>query len=289
MKIALDPNMYYNVMSTADTLFKARELGFNYVELSPNTNFHFWHHYPKADDEFIAGLNRAQKDSGVEIATLNPVFNWASPDEAERQAQVRNWKRLLEIADQLDVRDIVSEFSGDPNQPARSEQQWYRSMEELIPVFEKYEIRLAMEPHPYDFVELHDPAYDLVRSINKPWIGYEYCAPHTFHISDGEGDVARMIRDCAPKLFEVHIADAFNHKAGDGNRYIVNPPGVDARVHQHAEPGSGDVPFDVLFESLKEVNFDGVFSVCIFGFLDIADEANRRVLETLRTEFPDAH
>ena len=34
--IALDPNMYYMTMSTADTLRKAAELGFRYVELSPN-------------------------------------------------------------------------------------------------------------------------------------------------------------------------------------------------------------------------------------------------------------
>lgn len=288
MKIALDPNMYYSSMSTAATLHKAGELGFKYVELSPNKEFHFWHHYPKADNEFVAELNQAQEESGVEIATLNPVFNWSSPDESERQAQVRNWKRLLELADQLNVREIVSEFSGDPNQPSRSEQQWYRSMEELSPVFEKYGIRLAMEAHPYDFVELHDPAYNLVRSINQPWIGYEYCAPHTFHLSDGAGDVDRMIRESAPKLFEVHISDALNHKANDGNRYIINPPGVDARVHQHAEIGKGDVPFELLFETLREVGFDGIFSVCIFGWHEVADEANVRVLERLRQEFPTA-
>ena len=109
--IALDPNMYYMTMSTADTLHKAAELGFRYVELSPNNEFHLWHHYPKADRAFIEDLKRAERESGVEVRTLNPVFNWSSPDEAERQAQVRNWRRLLELADALDVRDIVSEFS----------------------------------------------------------------------------------------------------------------------------------------------------------------------------------
>lgn len=288
VKIALDPNMYYSSMSTADTLHKAAELGFKYVELSPNNEFHFWHHYPKADDEFVADLNRAQKESGVEIVTLNPVFNWAAPDEEFRQAQVRNWRRLLELADQLNVREIVSEFSGDPNQPLQSELQWYRSMEELSPVFEQYDIRLAMEAHPWDFVELHDPAYNLVRSINKPWIGYEYCAPHTFHLSDGKGDVERMLRHSAPKLFEVHISDSLNHKLNDGNRYIVNPPGVDARVHQHSEIGKGDVPWDELFSTLRDIDFDGVLSVCIFGWHDVADEANLRVLNRLREEFPNA-
>ena len=283
--IALDPNMYYASMSTAQTLFKAAELGFDFVELSPNDEFHFWHRYPKANDDFVAGLNKAQRESGVTVRTLNPVFNWSSTDEAERTAQVRNWRRLLELADQLDVREIVSEFSGNPNTPVRCEEQWYRSIFELAPDFEKYGIRLTMEPHPYDFVERHDDAYSIIRGTNLDWIGYEYCCPHTFHLDDGIGDVARMITSAAPKLREVHVADTLNHRANDGNRYIVNPPGVDARVHQHCEIGKGEVPFDTVFATLKKIGFDGVLSVCVFGFHEHADEINRRMIERLHAEF----
>lgn len=283
--IALDPNMYYASMSTAQTLFKAAELGFDYVELSPNTEFHFWHRYPKADDDFVAGLNKAQKDSGVTVRTLNPVFNWSSTDEQERAAQVRNWHRLLELADQINVREIVSEFSGNPNTPVRCEEQWYKSIFELAPDFEKYGITLSMEAHPYDFVERHDDAYSIVRGTNLDWIGYEFCCPHTFHLDDGVGDVERMITSCAPKLREVHVADTLNHRANDGNRYIINPPGVDARVHQHSEIGKGEVPFDKVFETLRAVGFDGVLSLCVFGFHEHADEINRRMLERVRSEF----
>lgn len=283
--IALDQNMYYASMSTAQTLFKAAELGFDYVELSPNTEFHFWHRYPKADDDFVAGLNKAQKDSGVTVRTLNPVFNWSSTDEQERAAQVRNWRRLLELADQINVREIVSEFSGNPNTPVRCEEQWYKSIFELAPDFEKYGITLSMEAHPYDFVERHDDAYSIVRGTNLDWIGYEFCCPHTFHLDDGVGDVERMITSCAPKLREVHVADTLNHRANDGNRYIINPPGVDARVHQHSEIGKGEVPFDKVFETLRAVGFDGVLSLCVFGFHEQADEINRRMLERVRSEF----
>ncbi|WP_394275111.1 sugar phosphate isomerase/epimerase family protein [Luteococcus sp.] len=282
--IALDPNMYYMTMSVPDTLRKAADLGFRYVELSPQADFHFWHHYPKADDDFVAELNKAQQETGVRVRTLNPVFNWSSTDETERQAQVRNWRRLLELADQLDVREITSEFSGNPNTPRECEAQWYRSMEELVPDFEKYGIRLNMEAHPYDFVELHDDAYRLVRGVNKEWIGYEFCCPHAFHLSDGKGDVERMIRDSAPKLREVHMADAFNHRANDGNRYIINPPGVDARIHQHNEIGLGEVPWDEVFATLRDIKFDGVISVCVFGWHEKADEVNRRMLERITKE-----
>lgn len=282
--IALDPNMYYASMSTAQTLFKAAELGFDYVELSPNTEFHFWHRCPKADDDFVAyqqgpegqRCHRAHAQSGVQLVV---------PDEQERAAQVRNWRRLLELADQINVREIVSEFSGNPNTPVRCEEQWYKSIFELAPDFEKYGITLSMEAHPYDFVERHDDAYSIVRGTNLDWIGYEFCCPHTFHLDDGVGDVERMITSCAPKLREVHVADTLNHRANDGNRYIVNPPGVDARVHQHSEIGKGEVPFDKVFETLRAVGFDGVLSLCVFGFHEHADEINRRMLERVRSEF----
>lgn len=283
--IALDPNMYYCSMSTADTLRKAADLGFRYVELSPNDEFHFWHRYPKADDAFVTEMRKAVRETGVTIRTLNPVFNWSSPDEAERRNQMRNWRRLLELADQLDVHEITSEFSGDPNSPRECEVAWYRSIEELAPSFERYGIRLNMEAHPYDFIELHDDACRTVRGTNLDWIGYEYCCPHTFHLSNGAGDVRRMIHGCADRLREVHVADAFNHAAHDGNRYIINPPGADVRVHQHNEIGLGDVPFDDVFEALRDVGFDGVMSVCVFGWHERADEINKSMLARLNREF----
>ncbi|MDO5034705.1 MAG: sugar phosphate isomerase/epimerase family protein [Actinomycetaceae bacterium] len=283
--IALDPNMYYFKMSTVDTLHKAAELGYKWVELSPRSDFHFWHHYPKADDAYLADLNQAVKDTGVKIRTLNPVFNWSAVDEQERQAQVRNWRRLLEIADTLDVREITSEFSGNPNTPRECEHQWYRSIEELAGDFERYGIRLNMEAHPYDFVELHDRAVEIVRGVNLDWVNYEYCCPHTFHLSDGVGDVERMLRFAGDKLKAVHIADVYNHKINDGNRYIINPPGVDARVHQHNEIGDGEVPWDELFTTLRDMKFDGILTVCMFGWLEKADAANIRMRERLEKEF----
>lgn len=284
--IALDPNMYYRTMPTPQTLYKAAELGFEHVELSPNADFHFWHHRPAADDAFVAELNKAQKETGVKVRTLNPVFNWSSLDERERAAQVSNWRRLLELADALDVREITSEFSGDRNNAKGSEEQWFRSIEELIPHFEKYGIRLNMEAHPYDFIELHDDALRLVRAVNKDWIGYEFCCPHAFHLSDGAGDVERMIRTAsdAGKLREVHVADVFNHRANDGNRYIINPPGADVTVHQHNEIGNGEVPWDTVFSTLRDVGFDGVVSVCVFGWHERADDINRAMLARLKTE-----
>lgn len=284
VKILLDPSMYHPQLSVADEVRKAHELGYRYLELSPRADFHEWHHYPKVDRHQIAEVKRAMDETGVRIWTFNPVFNWSSPDEQERQAQVRNWKRLLELADALEVPLIATELSGDPNQPLASEHQFYRSIEELIPVFERYGIECTVEAHPYDFVETNDRAVQIVHGVDRDWFNYEFCFPHAFHLSDGTGDIRGMLDYAGDRLRHLHIADVFNHRANVGNRYIVNPPGVDARVHQHNEIGNGEIDWDDAFAALRGREYDGPVSVCVFGWEEEADAIHRRMRERILAE-----
>ncbi|MDR3201683.1 MAG: sugar phosphate isomerase/epimerase [Bifidobacteriaceae bacterium] len=284
--ICLDPQMYHSQMSVANEVRHAADLGFDSIELSPRADWFYWHRYPTAGSEAIAEAVGAMRETGTRIHTLVPVFNWSSPDESERRGQVRNWRRLLEIADALGCRLVNSELSGDPNRPRESEAAFHRSIEELAPHFERYGLALNLEAHPYDFLERNDEAVDLVRGLDLDWVNYLYCAPHTFHLSNGARDVARMLEYAGSRLAHVHVADVFNHTGvADGNRYIVNPPGVDARVHQHNEIGHGEVPWEEFFASLRRLRFDGVATVCVFGWNERADQIHRAMLGRLRAEF----
>ena len=284
VKIALDPAMYHADLSVADELRKAADLGYEYLELSPRADWFFWHRYPKADNAAIAEVKQAMNETGVRILTLVPVFNWSSPDEQERRYQVRNWRRLLQIANDLELDLVNSELSGDPNKPLQSEHAFYQSMEDLAPDFERYGIRLNLEAHPYDFSETNDDAVQIVRGLNADWVNYVFCAPHAFHLSRGAGDLDRMIRYAGNKLAHLHIADCYNHLANAGNRYIINPPGVDARIHQHNEIDHGDIDWDQFFTTLRDVDFDGIATVCVFGWEETADEIHRRMLGRVRKE-----
>ena len=50
-----------------------------------------------------------------------PLFRWAGPDEEERQAAVRYWKRAIEITVELGVDTMNTEFNGRPESAAASE------------------------------------------------------------------------------------------------------------------------------------------------------------------------
>jgi myo-inositol catabolism protein IolH len=145
-------------------------------------------------------------------------------------------------------------------------------MEELLPTFEREGVSLALEAHPDDFVEDGNAAVDIIRGIDSPLVSYLYCAPHTFHLG---GDVRGMLRYAGPLVTQVHVADSFDHRASSGLRYIVNPPGSPARIHQHLDIGQGEVDFDALFAGLAEIGFDGIVTACVFAWEERAAESSR--------------
>ena len=172
-----------------------------------------------------------------------------------------------------------SEFSGRPEDPHRSEAQLWRSLEELLPVFEREGVQLRLEPHPDDFIEEGRDAIDFIRGIDSPVVSFLYCAPHTFHQG---GDMEGIMRSAGELLTHVHVADSFDHRASSGLRYIVNPPGSPARVHQHLDIGQGDVDWPCFFSTLQSLQFDGIMTVCVFAWEERARESsisNREMIE----------
>jgi len=247
------------------------DLGYRYIELSPRDDFLPFFLHPRVDKAGVAAFKTALADANVEIASVLPLYKWSGPDEDVRQAAVRYWKRAIEITVDLGCSVMNSEFNGRPEAAPESEAQFWRSMEELLPIFEREGVRLVLEPHPDDFVEDGIAAVDLVRGINSDLVTFLYCAPHTFHQG---GDLAAVIKHAGPLLTQVHIADSFDHRASSGLRYIVNP-GSPARVHQHLDIGQGEVDWDLFFRTLAAVNFDGIATVCVFAWEERAEDSSR--------------
>jgi myo-inositol catabolism protein IolH len=277
MRIALDPYMLRHV-PLADLPARVRDLGYDAIELSPRPDFIPFFSHARIGSSGIRAFREALSAAGVEVVSVLPLFRWSSPDEAERQAAMRYWKRAIGVTVELGCARMNSEFSGRPEQSGASEAQFWRSMEELLPVFEREGVHLALEPHPDDFVEDGNDAVDIIRGIDSPLVSYLYCAPHTFHMG---GDVAGMLRYAGSLVTQVHLADCYDHRASSGLRYIVNPPGSTVRVHQHLDMGQGEVDFTALFSGLREIGFDGILTSCVFAWEERADESCRFMRTTI--------
>ncbi len=272
MKIAFDVDVIKDLGVTR-MVHQVADWGYKYIEQSPHPQINPFYKHPRASREIITEYKRALNETGLEISSFICVYRWSGPDELRRQAAVKNWKRLVEIAVEMGVQVINTEFSGDPNQPEICDEMFYRSMEELLPVFEREGIRVEIQAHPWDFCEENDGTVDVVKSFRSDNVKYIYSVPHTFFYDKGIGDVARMLRYAGDDLSHVLIADTMNHTRHC--RYIVNPPGVDATIHQHVAVGEGEVDFDALFRTLREMKFaektfkvggESIVAASLFGY-----------------------
>ena len=102
----------------------------------------------------------------------------------------------------------------------------------------------------------------------------------TFHQTERPGgDIAGIMRYAGELLTQVHVADSFDFRASSGLRYIVNPPGSPARIHQHLDIGQGEVDWDEFFGTLGELGFGGrdetIMTVCVFAWEERAHESAR--------------
>lgn len=271
MQLALDPLMHCD-RPLPDVVRLVADLGWENLELCSRDDFFPEYWPPRADKTRIQEFTQALHETGMNLVSLLLTYRWASPDEQERQAAVRYWKWAIPIVKEIECRTVNSIFDRGPSPQSTafagpeahaeaSEAAFWKSMEELLPVFEAEQLPLHIEAHPDDFVEENNLAVDMIRSINSPWVKYLYCAPHTFHLGD---DVAAMLRYAAPVLAHVHVADSFNHKRGW--RYIMNPAGTPARIHQHLDIGAGEVDWEAFFSTLAEIEFDGIMTSQVFAW-----------------------
>ena len=180
MKLALDPYMFRET-PLLELPSLVAELGYEWIELSPRDDFIPFFNHPRVDDTGVASFRKALAVAGVGVSSVLPLFRWSGPDEEDRQAAVRYWTRAIQIASDLGVDTMNSEFNGNPREAATCERMFWRSMDELLPVFEREGIRLVLEPHPDDWEEDGKRAVDLIKGINSPNVSFLYCAPHTFH------------------------------------------------------------------------------------------------------------
>ncbi|EPY4415617.1 sugar phosphate isomerase/epimerase IolH [Klebsiella pneumoniae] len=283
MKVAFDVDVIKD-RSITDMVRQVSEWGYKYIEQSPHPRINPFYKHPKASREVMTEYKHALQTYGVEISSFIVVYRWSGPDELRRQAAVKNWKRMIEIAVDMGVQVINTELAGTPDEPEICEEMWYRSMDELLPIIEREGIRVEIQSHPWDFCELSNETADMVKSFRSDNLTYLYSSPHTFFYDKGKGDVKSMLEYAGSDLSHVLLADTMNHTLPC--RYIVNPPGVNAAIHQHLGMGEGEVDFDGIFQALRDMDFanrtfkvggESIITASLFGY---PEKMNVQAVET---------
>jgi myo-inositol catabolism protein IolH len=97
VKLALDHQMFDSTNSVYQLPDVVAGLGYDWMELSPKDDFIPFFKYPRVDDAGVKKLRKIAGDAGVGIVSVLPVLRWSGPDEDQRQAAVRAWKRVIQI------------------------------------------------------------------------------------------------------------------------------------------------------------------------------------------------
>jgi D-psicose/D-tagatose/L-ribulose 3-epimerase len=182
------------------------------------------------------------------VSVRNEADNPMSADPKIRRAGVDANKRLLDCCAAAGVHtqvgpihSAIGHFSGAG--PTRDEWQWaVESMREVAVHAEQVKVVLAVEYLNRFETYLLNHAKDAVRfcqDVNHPYCRTMY---DTFHANIEEKDEAEAIRTIAPYLALVHISE-----------------------NDRSTPGQGNVDWDVTFDTLHEVGYNGWMVVEAFG------------------------
>lgn len=267
MKLALDPAMLTSAPIEA-SFRSAANAGYRYLELGNRDDVIGAFVPVAASSRQLAGIRRTAGQAGVEIVSVAIVQAWSSPDPDVRSAAVAWWRDGIMAAAELGCDRVATRLSGDPARPGESRDALLRSIDELLPSLEGAGIVVAIEPHPGDFIETTDAAIDLLRTLDLPQVRYLHCLPHAFYLG---GSVADQIESARGWFDHVHVADTYRP-----DRTIIDPPVLAARVHQHSDIGVGELAWDAIVRSLREVDFDGIATVQVFGWEEQAERSFRR-------------
>lgn len=279
MKIALDPALL-NAQPVPTVFDAAARAGYGAVELCNRDDFVPANGALAATPGELTAARDAARSAGVEIASVAVIQPWSSPDEDTRSRAVARWADGIRAAVDLGSRRLNSELSGNPNTPQPCRSAFLRSIETLLPTLDREDLVLSIEPHPWDFLETTAAALELFREIGSDRVRYLHCLPHTYHLG---GTVTDQVRQARGRFDHVHLADTFRPE-----RTIVNPPGLDHRIHQHFDIGTGELGWAEVATALSAAGFDGLATVQVFGWEDRAERsfaANRAALAQL---FPAA-
>jgi myo-inositol catabolism protein IolH len=193
-------------------------------------------------------------------------YGMSSPDEAERRKGVKMMKSAIRNAVALDCRVLLSELSGDFNHKRASDRAFRKSMSEVVPELEDNDLELCFEAHPGDYIEDSYEAVGLLSSFGSSHVKYNYCIAHTFVLKHTPSEIVRNAKDL---IGWAHFADTL-----DPWRIFFCPtykPKV--TPHLHLTPGLGDIPFDEVMSSLREIGYRAFLSIHPFSHLDRPVEA----------------
>lgn len=198
------------------------------------------------------GKHFSDIEMGVTCVTcLTPETNIASANKATRDKGYEHLKWVIDMCDHLGAEVLCgpyhstnSHFTGKP--PTDDERKWsIEILQKIADYAAPTDISLAPEALNRFECYLYNTMADLktmVEAVKRPNLGGMY---DTHHSNIEEKNQADAIKTIAPYLKHVHISE-----------------------NDRGTPGSGQINWESVFKTLKEIQYDGWLTIEAFSRLD---------------------
>ena len=210
-------------------------------------------------------------DGVVPIASVcgNPSFDFLDPDPAKRRGSIDVCKAILAFCGEVGAAgQIVPPIFGGPRVPDLSPVMTPLEIEDKLMVAICQEIGPHAAEHntlfllePLNRYEQHylRKQSDGVRIIDEACVPGIALLSDFFHMHIEETNTPRALREVAPHIGHMHLAD-----------------------NTRMEPGTGDIDFVAAFQVLLEVGFIGYMAYECGVMGDTPDEKTQNLLESLQ-------
>ena len=204
---------------------------------------HAWPAY--LSKERRAELRNLLEASGLQAVSLLPTpgggpgFNPASPLPEEREATVRYYSEVIDLASDLGAKKVLY-IAGWQIFGTSRQQAWDRTkncLDQIASHADKKGITIVVEPTAAatNLIETADDAMELMRSVARDNVKVMFDTFHALYRNEIPADYVRAMRD---DLVHIHVSDS--------NRVI---------------PGEGRVDWIGLMQALNECGYDGYLTM----------------------------
>jgi len=204
---------------------------------------HAWPAY--LSKERRAELRKLLEASGLQAVSLLPTpgggpgFNPASPLPEEREATVRYYNEVIDLASDLGAKKVLY-IAGWQIFGTSRQQAWDRTkncLDQIASHADKKGITIVVEPTAAatNLIETADDAMELMRSVARDNVKVMFDTLHALYRNEIPADYVRAMRD---DLVHIHVSDS--------NRVI---------------PGEGRVDWIGLMQALNECGYDGYLTM----------------------------
>ncbi|MBI5146888.1 MAG: sugar phosphate isomerase/epimerase [Thaumarchaeota archaeon] len=269
MKLAFSTNAFrkYSIEQSIDMIAKA---GYDAIELMCDSP----HAFPPISTKQLTSIQNSLEKNKIGISNLNGFMmceiedfhhpSWIESDPLRRQKRINHTINCIELAKKLGAKTVSTEPGG-PLEHMTTEKGleiFKEGLEQVIPIAEKNQINLLVEPEPNLLIENSEQFLKFISNFNTKYLGLNFDVGHFFCVNE---DPAILIKSLKDYISHVHLEDIASN-----------------RVHQHLIPGKGAINFVEIFKALDSINYNGFVTVELYPYENDPEQAARSAIEYLR-------